>query len=256
MCGESGADASLCLDACGGYHGARPLVDAFVYRYHVIGPWGGPAPSSPSDGIGGDSSDSGSSGKSGSEGVPLSAMLEFNGAGDGSFYPYTPLCLAGCRPRQATPQARGSAVPQGTAPTAKFFGAGNDLLNECSALATPGVLSTDPIDPTTATTASAASTASTHSAPRGLLGPGSLGPFAPAPRPPGLVAPMPWRATVDSGGLHMNLPRGALAQAQARALGSGLASIIAPMSPKIGLPGVGLSVTLGGRIVSADCVFP
>ena len=36
-CGASGADATYCQDACGGYEGALPDVDAFEYRYYLTG---------------------------------------------------------------------------------------------------------------------------------------------------------------------------------------------------------------------------
>ena len=36
-CGASGADATYCQDACGGYEGELPGIDAFKYRYYITG---------------------------------------------------------------------------------------------------------------------------------------------------------------------------------------------------------------------------
>ena len=78
VCGETGANASSCLDECNGLYGWMPELDDFVYRYYMTGPI------------------------SDLETNPTTPLP------DTTYYPYTPLCLKGCY--------RGSDAPNSIVP--------------------------------------------------------------------------------------------------------------------------------------------
>ena len=66
QCGQSGADATYCVDACGGFYGSWNGRDAFLYRYFMMG----------------------------DDAVVLENPL--SPEPDGSFFPHAPFCLLGC----------------------------------------------------------------------------------------------------------------------------------------------------------------
>jgi len=70
--GYAGADATYFLDSCGGYEGALPDTDDYLYRYYIGGATGD-GTSNPLDNL-----------------------------PDESFFPHAPICLRGCCPNGET----------------------------------------------------------------------------------------------------------------------------------------------------------
>ena len=76
-CGQVGAHATICLDACNGYFSDDGSIDVYKYRYYM-------------------------SGETTDQSSLRASPLPTSAPANSSFYPFTPLCALGCKPAGAT----------------------------------------------------------------------------------------------------------------------------------------------------------